>query len=103
MSLYFQVLITAGAVPFVLSFFPPLKIWKNWRALLRSIGITLLIFGAWDVLATALGHWSFVPGGIWPIRIINLPAEEVMFFIVIPFCCIFTWEVLLFIKRILFK
>ena len=94
MSGYLKVLILAGFVPFILSFYPPLMIYRNSRALLGCIALILLIFGAWDVYATFRGHWYFNPVGVLSYRIINLPLEELLFFIVIPFCCIFTWEVI---------
>lgn len=95
-----KLLLLSGAVPLVLSFYPPLGMYKNGgiKALFMSLGIIMLTFGGWDVFATWRGHWHFDPGGVWPARIINLPLEEVMFFFVIPFCCIFTWEALKYIK-----
>ena len=99
MSDYMKVLLISVSLPLVLSFYPPLQFYRNWRALLKSIGLVLLIFGGWDVIATARGHWSFNPEGVMPYKIINLPLEEVLFFVVIPFCCIFTWEAINYIKR----
>lgn len=101
MSKYMMVLVLSGIVPFVLSFWPPLKFYRNLKALFCSIAIILLVFGSWDVFATYKGHWSFNPHGVLGIRIINLPLEEVLFFVVIPFCCIFTWEVLKYINEAL--
>jgi len=93
------VLILAFSVPFFLSFFPPLKFYRNFRAYILSNLLVLLIFGGWDIFATYRGHWSFSPDGVYPFRIINLPLEEALFFIVIPFCCIFTWEAFLYLKK----
>jgi len=99
MSKYAMLLIFSLWVPFVLSFFPPLKFWRNWRALFYSIALIVLIFGSWDVFATYRGHWYFNPEGTYSLRIINLPLEEVLFFVVIPFCCVFTWEAIKYIKE----
>lgn len=99
MSAYMRVLILSGIVPFALSFWPALKFYCNLRSLFYSIGLMLIIFGGWDVFATYRGHWSFNPQGVWPVRIVNLPVEEVLFFVVIPFCCIFTWEAIRYIKE----
>jgi len=98
MSKYMMVLLLSGIVPFVLSFWPPLKFYKKPKALFYSIAIILVLFGSWDIGATHRGHWSFNPTGVLNVRVINLPLEEVLFFVVIPFCCIFTWEVLKYIK-----
>jgi lycopene cyclase domain-containing protein len=99
MSKYMLLLVISGAVPFALSFYPPLKFYRNLRALAISIVLIVLIFGSWDIFATYRGHWHFNPLGVWPLRVVNLPLEEVMFFVVIPFCCIFTWEAIRFIKE----
>jgi len=92
MSRYALVLLYAGIGPLLLSFFPPLRFYRNILALFLSIGITILLFGAWDVFATWRGHWYFASDSVWGIYIINLPLEEWLFFVVIPFCCIFSWE-----------
>jgi len=99
MSDYMKVLMLSMLVPLVFSFWPPLKFYRSIRNLLYSLATVLVIFGAWDVFATYRGHWYFNPKYVYRFRIINLPLEEVLFFIVIPFCCIFTWEVIKFIKR----
>lgn len=98
MSKYMTALAVSGIVPFVLSFWPGLKFYRNWRSLFLSTLLILLIFGGWDVFATWRGHWSFNSQGVGNIKIINLPLEEVLFFVVIPFCCIFTWEAINYIK-----
>jgi lycopene cyclase domain-containing protein len=92
------VLVLSGIVPLVASFYPPLKFYKNTLALFLSIIMIVVIFGTWDVYATYRGHWHFDPASVWKVRIINLPVEEVLFFVVIPFCSIFTWEVLNYFK-----
>lgn len=92
------VLILSGLVPLILSFWPPLKFYRNIRALTISISLIVVVFGSWDIFATFRGHWHFGTQGVWDIRVVNLPLEEVLFFVVIPFCCIFTWEAIKFIK-----
>ena len=94
MSKYMGVLLLAVAVPFAASFWRPLGFYRNVRSLACSVSLIVALFGAWDVFATYRGHWSFNPDGVGGIRIINLPLEEWLFFIVIPFCCRFTWEAL---------
>ena len=103
MSQYMILLIISGAVPLLLSFWPGLKFYRHWRALVYSIGLIIIIFGGWDIFATWRGHWFFNPAGVFKLRIINLPLEEVLFFIVIPFCCIFTWESLGYLKKCIKK
>jgi lycopene cyclase domain-containing protein len=99
LSDYMKVLVIAGCVPVVLSFFPPIRLYRYWRALAETLLVIVLFFGTWDIYATARGHWSFNPSGVWRARIVNLPVEEVLFFAVIPWCCIFSWEVIQYFRR----
>jgi hypothetical protein len=46
----------------------------------------MIIFGAWEILATYRQHWYFDPQAVWDMRIVNLPLEEVLFCAIIPFC-----------------
>jgi lycopene cyclase domain-containing protein len=92
------ILLLSLCLPFVLSFWPPLKFYRQVRALALTIFFVLIIFGSWDILAVRRNHWQFNPQGVWYFRFFGLPLEEVLFFIVIPFCCIFTWEAILYLK-----
>lgn len=98
MSRYLVLLSVSLSLPLVLSFLPVLRFYRNLRGLLFSLAAVLVVFGSWDVFAVWRGHWSFDPGAVMDMRILNLPLEEVLFFVVIPFCCIFTWEALFFIS-----
>ena len=93
------VLAISSFFPLVLSFYPALKFWRNSRALVLTLSLLVVIFGAWDIFAVWRKHWYFNPRGIYGFKIINLPIEEWLFFILIPFCCIFTWEALQFIRN----
>lgn len=99
MSKYLTVLTLCVIVPFVLSFFPPIRLFRHTKALILSILGVVLVFGIWDIFATWRGHWSFDKNAVYDVRVINLPLEEVLFFIVIPFCCIFSWEVINYFKK----
>ncbi|MFH0935410.1 MAG: lycopene cyclase domain-containing protein [Candidatus Omnitrophota bacterium] len=98
MSSYMAVLALSLSIPLFLSFWPPLRFWRHLRALIYSIAPIIIIFGGWDILAAWRGHRYFNPAGVWRFRIINLPLEEALFFAVIPFCCIFSWEAINYIK-----
>ncbi len=98
MSEYAMVLLFSLSVPLALSFWPPLRFYKNIKALFFTLMIILFFYGGWDVCAVFRGHWNFNSNAVWGLRFINLPLEEVLFFVVIPFCCIFTWEALKYIK-----
>jgi lycopene cyclase domain-containing protein len=59
------------------------------KKLVRSISLVAVFFIIWDVAATYLGHWSFSPKYTLGINLINLPIEEVLFFVTVPFSSLF--------------
>jgi len=46
----------------------------------------------WDIFFTRKNVWSFNENYITGIKLINLPIEEVLFFFVVPYCCVFIYE-----------
>jgi lycopene cyclase domain-containing protein len=51
-----------------------------------------LIYIMWDFYFTAQGVWSFNEKYITGLKIYNLPIEEVLFFFIVPYCCVFIYE-----------
>jgi lycopene cyclase domain-containing protein len=66
----------------------------NWRFLFPALLLTAAFFIIWDVWFTASGVWSFNPQFLTGIQLINLPVEEWLFFITVPFSSIFIYEAL---------
>jgi len=60
--------------------------------LLVAIVPAALLFVAWDLAATAAGHWHFDPAQTLPVRWWGLPLEEYAFFVVIPLAGVLTFE-----------
>jgi lycopene cyclase domain-containing protein len=79
------------AGPLLLSFHPHSKLRREWRRALISVFVAAVPFWMWDVMAVHRGHWSFNPQFILGLNILNLPIEEALFFLVIPFCCLWVW------------
>ena len=55
--------------------------------------IPAVFFLIWDSIVTK-AHWHFNPDYVMGITIFNLPIEEILFFITVPFACLFTWEMI---------
>ena len=62
--------------------------------MLIAIVIPAIPFLLWDALVTG-AHWHFNSLYVSGIKIINLPIEEILFFITVPFACLFTWEMII--------
>lgn len=80
--------------PFVLSFDKKVAFYKHWKYLFPSIFITGLFFIIWDIIFTKQGVWSFNEEYITGLYVFNLPIEEVLFFLCVPYACVFIYEVL---------
>ncbi len=89
-SLYLLLNVGSFIVPFLFSFHPKLKFYKHWKYLFPAIFITMLVFIPWDVIFTENGFWGFNPDYYLAYTIFSLPIEEWLFFICIPYACIFT-------------
>ncbi len=86
-------------VPFIFSFHSKLKFHKNFKPFFLSNIIVAFVFIIWDIYFTSLGVWGFNRNYISGLDLVNLPLEEVLFFICIPFSCVFTYHCLnLFFK-----
>jgi lycopene cyclase domain-containing protein len=82
------------AGPLARSFEPRIRFRKLWGPLFKAIGITGAIFIIWDAVFTHWGVWGFNPRYLIGFPILGLPLEEWMFFITVPYACLFIYEVL---------
>jgi len=89
--LYFIVELCSFGITFVLSFLPRYKLIQYWKDVFTGIFIVAIGFVIWDVIFTKLGVWSFSDEYTIGFRIMGLPVEEILFFIFIPYACVFTY------------
>ena len=78
-------------VPFVFSFYPGLRFDKKWKYAFPALIIPAIFFILWDFGYTYLGVWGFNNRYLLGLQIFNLPIEEILFFICIPYACLFTY------------
>jgi len=90
--------------PIILSFDKRVQFFKSWKFIFPGLFITGLLFLLWDYIFTVYGVWSFNPEYIIGFYILNLPLEEILFFVTVPFACIFVYECLnYYVKKDLLK
>ncbi len=91
---YFSLLIVSMAVPLLWSFESEIRFFLKWPRLLPAIAVMMLVFIPWDIIFTAKDIWYFNPAYVTGIYLAGLPLEEWLFFLVIPYCVVFSYEVI---------
>ncbi len=89
--LYLTINLASISIPFLASFYSKAPFYKTWKALLPAILIPALFFIIWDEIYTSLGIWGFNDDYVTGMSIGHLPIEEIMFFICIPYSCVFIY------------
>lgn len=100
MSLYFVLHLITVSFPLARSFEYRVKYYTKWGPLSLAILLTGIVFISWDIWFTENGVWGFTPSYLSGYYWVNLPVEEWLFFITVPFASIFIYEnVVYFIKK----
>ncbi|GGI27951.1 lycopene cyclase domain-containing protein [Pedobacter mendelii] len=93
---YIYLLINIAVIffPMVLSFDKKVHFFSKWKFVLPAILLTGVVFLIWDLLFVKLNVWSFNPDYIVGIQFFGLPLEEILFFLTVPYACVFIYECL---------
>ncbi len=103
---FLYLVIDAGTIiiPFLFSFHPKLSFFKYWKYAWPAIIISAAIFIIWDIYFTSIGVWGFTAQYLNGLYLYNIPIEEFLFFICIPYACLFTYYCLgILIRKDLFS
>lgn len=93
MSLYAWIMLLSFLGPFSLSFDRRVAFYKEWRFVFGAALIVGVPFLVWDYFFTQWGVWGFNADYLLKIYVGNLPLEEVLFFIIVPYNFIFLLKV----------
>ena len=93
MNLYLWIDLAILAIPLALSFDRKVRYVGKWPAVLAAAAVVAALFIPWDILKTAAGVWGFNKRYVGEFAFYGLPAGEILFFLVVPFSCIFIYEV----------
>jgi len=89
MPLYLTLLVFSVLIPFILSFDKRVGFYRLWKSLFPSVILVGAVYITADILFVKHGIWGFNPEYHSNIILIGLPLEEWLFFILIPYACIF--------------
>jgi lycopene cyclase domain-containing protein len=92
-DLYLWIDLAILAIPLALSFDRKVRYVRAWPAVFTSTAVVAAVFLPWDILKTAAGVWGFNARYVGSFSFLGLPAGELLFFLVVPFSCLFIFEV----------
>lgn len=84
-------LVLAG--PLALSFDDKIHFYTYLWPVLFAILTVGALYIVWDSFVTAGGHWRFNDEFVGKVRFLHLPIGEWLFFLAVPYACLFIYEV----------
>ena len=88
---YLFVDLLALSFPLLFSFTEKFDFRNYWKYFFPVNFIIALLYLLWDMVYSQWGVWGFGMKYTLGLKIFNLPIEEILFFICIPYACLFTY------------
>ena len=92
--LYWVLLLFTLLGPILYSFERKVHFYSHWGRVILSSLVMMALFIPWDIIFTRMNVWGFSHSYTLGLFILDLPIEEWLFFIAIPFACVFVYEIL---------
>lgn len=91
---YWLVLALVAVVPLTLSLLPWQFRWRSydWLRLVQVFIFVSIPFILLDSISHGRGWWAYNPDFTMSGRLLGLPVEEIMFFFVVPFACLYLYS-----------
>jgi lycopene cyclase domain-containing protein len=90
MSLYLLLNLGSILLPLIFTFHPRIAFYKKWPHFIPALSISASIYLLWDIWFTTEAVWGFNEAYLIGSYFLHLPLEEWLFFICIPYACVFT-------------
>ena len=92
-SAYLIIMLLTLSYPLYKSFEKKVHYYSKWKLVFQATLPFSILFMLWDNWFTAINVWKFNTEFILNIFIFYLPLEEYLFFLFVPFSCLFIYEV----------
>jgi lycopene cyclase domain-containing protein len=90
---YLILLIVSIVVPFAQSFQKKKQYNKKIKYIIPAILVSAAFFLIWDIYFTKAKIWNFNFEFTLGEKLLGLPLEEWLFFLIVPYCCVFIYEI----------
>lgn len=88
---YLIILLVSLAGPLSLSFDKKVAFYREWKYLFPAMLPAAIFYIIWDIYFLDKNVWSFSDAHVLGPKFFGLPLEEVAFFFVVPYCCMFVY------------
>ena len=92
MRRYLFINLLVNVFPLALSFDKKVHFYTHWPAVGAAIVLVGLVYVIWDTMFARRGYWSFSTTHVGSRRLFDLPVEEILFFVTVPYACLFILE-----------